>query len=58
MKQTTLVAKTKEDQRTTQIRKLNDALAAAAEKKKRAAKRIFNRSAHEEEKVVNLLYAN
>ena len=49
MKQTTLVAKTKEDQRTTQIRKLNDALAAAAAKKKLAAKRIFSRSPHEEE---------
>ena len=49
MKQTTLVAKMKDDQRTAQIQKLNDALAAAAEKKKQAAKRIFNRSAHEEE---------
>lgn len=49
MKRTTLVAKINEDQRIVQIRKLNDALAAAAEKKKRAAKRIFNRSPPEEE---------
>ena len=49
MKQTTIVTKMKEDPRIAQIRKLNDALATAAEKKKRAAKRIFNRSSHEEE---------
>ena len=49
MKQTTLVVRLNEDQRIAQIRKLNDALTAAAEKKTRAAKRIFNRSAPEEE---------
>lgn len=49
MKQTTLVAKMGEDRRIAQIRKLNDALAAAAAKKKLAAKRIINRSPHEEE---------
>ena len=49
MKQTTHVAKMEEDRRMAQIRKLNDALAAAAAKKTQAAKRIFNRSPHEEE---------
>ena len=51
MKRTTHVAiKMEEDRRTAQIKKSNDALAvAAAEKKKLAAKHIFNRSPHEEE---------